>query len=199
MSTEINKAFVQQFSGNLIHLLNQEGSILMPTVRMEKVKAKSHHFDRIGRGTVVKRTSRHGNTPLNDVAHSRRRVQMDDYEWADLIDHQDQIRMLIDPTSDYAKAAAWDLGIKTDEIIIDALNGNATAVDADDTGSNVALPSSQIVDEDFNTNDSNLIVEKLIEARRLLAKHSGSIREPLHIVVNSSALHSRRNRYFPWI
>lgn len=188
MSTEINKAFVQQFSGNLIHLLNQEGSILMPTVRVEKVKAKYHHFDRIGRGTVVKRTTRHGDTPQNDVAHSRRRVLMDDYEWADLIDDQDQIRMLIDPASDYAKAAAWDLGIKIDEIIIAALEGNANAIDEDDASSTVALPAAQIIDNDFGVGDSNLSVAKLREARVILARNSGSIREPLHCVVNPDAL-----------
>ena len=41
MSTEIDKAFVQQFSGNLIHLLNQEGSILMNAVHIERMNAKS--------------------------------------------------------------------------------------------------------------------------------------------------------------
>lgn len=191
MSTEINKAFVQQFSGNLIHLLNQEGSMLMNTVRMDKVTGKYAHFDRLGRGTVVKRTSRHSDTPLNDTAHSRRRVILDDYEWGDLIDKQDEIRMLIDPTSDYARAAAWDLGIQVDQIIVDGLHGNALSIDSSDSSSNVALPASQIIDEDFGTGtDSNLTVEKLIEARRLIAQHAGMIRGNLHCVVNSSALHN---------
>jgi len=190
MSSEINKAFVQQFKGNLLHLLNQEGSMLMGSVKLEKVVGKYAHFDRIGRGTVVKRTTRHGDTPINDTAHSRRRVILDDYEWGDLIDQQDKVRMLVDPTSDYARAAAWDLGIKIDEIIIDALNGNATAIDSADASSSVALPSTQIVDEDFGTADSNLTVEKLREARRLIMKHSGSIKEPLHIVVNASGMDS---------
>lgn len=188
MSTEINTAFVQQFKGNLLHLLNQEGSMLMGAVKLEKVVGKYAHFDRLGRGTVVKRTTRHGDTPINDTAHSRRRVILDDYEWGDLIDSQDKVRMLIDPTSDYARAAAWDLGIKIDEIIIAALGGNSLAIDSTDASSNVALPAGQIVDEDFGTADSNLTVAKLIEARRLLMKHSGGIREPLHIVVNSSAI-----------
>ncbi len=188
MSTEINKAFVQQFKGNLMHLLNQEGSMLMGAVRLERVVGKYAHFDRLGRGTVVKRTTRHGDTPINDTAHSRRRVILDDYEWGDLIDDVDKIRMLVDPTSEYAKAAAWDLGIKIDEIILGALAGNARSIDSDDASSNVALPASQVVDEDFGTADSNLTVAKLIEARRLLMKHSGGIREPLHIAVNASAI-----------
>ena len=34
---------------------------------------------------------------------------MVDYEYADLIDKQDQVRTLIDPTSSYAQAAAFAL------------------------------------------------------------------------------------------
>lgn len=190
MSNQINKAFVQQFSDNLIHLINQEGSMLEGTIRTESVAGKYHHFDRIGRGTVQKRTTRHSDTPQNDTPHSRRRVVLDDYEWGDLIDSQDKVRMLVDPTSDYAKAAAWDLGIKKDEIILAALNGNALSIDSDDASSNIALPSTQVVDEDYTTADSNLIVEKLIEARRLLLKHAGSMMGQATMVVNASALAS---------
>lgn len=190
MSTEVNKAFVQQFSGNLLHLINQEGSMLMGLVRNEALTGKSHHFDRLGRGTVVKRTTRHADTPINDTAHSRRRVILEDYEWGDLIDNQDRVRMLVDPTSDYAKAAAWDLGIQVDKIIVDAMNGNSISVDASDAASNIALPSTQVVDEDFNTADSNLIVEKLIEAKRLMLKHAGMLMGEATIAVNASALAS---------
>lgn len=194
MSNEINKAFVQQFSNNLLHLINQEGSMLLPTVRMEKVNGKYAHFDRLGRGQVTKRTSRHQDVTYNDTAHSRRRVALDDYEWADIIDNQDKLRMIIDPTSDYAKAAAWDLGIQIDEVVLGALNGNATSVDSNDTGSSIALPSTQIVDEDFSSADSNLTVEKLIESKRLLLKHAGALRGDVTCVVNASALTSLLNQ-----
>ena len=35
-----------------------------------------------------------------------------DYEYADLIDDQDKVRMLIDPTSTYAQAAASAMGVR---------------------------------------------------------------------------------------
>lgn len=188
MSTEINKAFVQQFSSNLIHLINQEGSMLKSKVRNQQCTGKYDHFDRLGRGVVVQRTSRHQDTPQNDVAHSRRRVILDDYIWADLIDQPDKVRMLVDPTSDYAKAAGYDMGIKVDQIIIAALDGSAYSIDSADSSSTVSLPSTQIVDEDFNTANSNLIFEKLVEARRLLLKHAGAIRGDATMVVNASAV-----------
>jgi hypothetical protein len=193
MSIEINKAFVQQFSNNLIQLAQQKGSRLQGTVMNKPVVGKSAHFDRLGATAAVLRTSRHGDTPQIDTPHSRRRVTMNDYEWADLIDSQDELRMLIDPRSAYAKAGAWALGRTMDDIIIAAATGNAVSIDSADAASNVALPSGQTVDEDFNTADSNLIVEKLIEAKRILMKNEVDMDEPLSGVVNASALASLLN------
>lgn len=189
MSTEINKAFVQQFNANLIHLINQEGSMLKSKVRNKSCTGKYDTFDRIGRGTVVEKTSRHQDTPQNDVAHSRRRVVLRDYLWADLIDKEDEVRMLVNPQSDYAKAAGFDMGIQIDSIILSALGGNATSIDSADASSTVALSAGQIIDDDFNTSNSNLIFEKLVEARRLLMKHAGVVGKAT-MVVNASAIAS---------
>ena len=40
-----------------------------------------------------------------DTPHARRRVSMVDYDWADLIDDEDRIRLLIDPTGPLILAA----------------------------------------------------------------------------------------------
>ena len=50
---------------------------------------------------------------------------MSDFEWADLIDQQDRVRTLIDPTSQYALAAAYAMGRSMDDEIIAAVSGNA--------------------------------------------------------------------------
>ena len=47
------------------------------------------------------------------------------YEYADLIDSQDRVRTLIDPTSSYAIAAAYALGRAVDDEIIAACTGTA--------------------------------------------------------------------------
>lgn len=60
-----------------------------------------------------------------DTPHSRRMVTLSDYEWADLVDDQDKIRMLIDPTSEYAMAASWAFGRSKDDVIIAAALGTA--------------------------------------------------------------------------
>lgn len=190
MSNQVNNAFVQQFADSLIHLAQQQGSRLMSTVMVKSVVGKYAHFDRLGATAAVKRTSRHGDTPQIDTPHSRRRLVLEDYEWADLIDNQDELRMLIDPTSAYAKAGAWALGRSLDGIIRDAAVGNARSISAADASSNVAFDSNMVVDEDFGSANSNLTFEKLNEARRLLKKQNIDMNEPMYCIANASALSS---------
>jgi len=124
MSNFITEAFVKQFSSNVFHLSQQKGSRLRGSVRTETQVGKSAFYDIIGTVAAQIRTTRHGDTPQLDTPHSRRRVDMFDYEWGDLVDDQDKIRMLMDPTSQYAQAAAWALGRSMDKRIILALGGS---------------------------------------------------------------------------
>jgi hypothetical protein len=191
MSNQITTAFVQQFSDNLIMLAQQKGSRLRDAVMNKLVTGDAAYFERIGPTDAQLRTTRHGNSPQVDTPHSRRRVTLADYEWGDLIDRQDEIRMLIDPKSPYAMNAAMAMGRKMDDLIISAATGSATSVSSSLSGStsSVTLPTAQVVDEDFGTgSDSNLTVEKLIEARRILLKNNIDMDEPLFIVVNASAI-----------
>lgn len=120
MSTQVTTAFVQQFSSNVQLLSQQRGSLLRGAVSEESVTGEKAFFDQVGAAAAIKRTSRHGDTPLVETPHSRRMVTMDSYEWADLIDDADKVRMLIDPTSTYAQAAAAAMGRAMDDAIIEA-------------------------------------------------------------------------------
>jgi hypothetical protein len=188
MSNFIDVAFVQQYSDNIIQLAQQEGSRLRGTVMNKTVQAKLANFERLGATVAQKKVSRHGDTPLIDVPHSRRRVYMEDYEWAAMIDKEDEVRLLIDPKSSYAKAGAMALGRAMDDIIIAAATGNSISADAEETNSNVALPASQIISEDTGTTDSNLNIEKLILARQKLMAAEIDMSEELTLVANASAL-----------
>ena len=97
MSTQITEAFVKQFNSNVFHLSQQKGSRLRGLVRQESQNGKSQFFDIIGSVTAQKHTTRHGDTPLIDTPHSRRRVTLSSYKHADLVDDSDKIKLLIDP------------------------------------------------------------------------------------------------------
>jgi hypothetical protein len=141
MSSQITEAFVKQYSSNVFHLSQQKGSRLGDLVRNENQKGKSKFFERIGAVTAIKRVNRHGDTPQIDTPHSRRRVTLTDYEWADLIDDADKIRTLIDPASDYAMAAVNAMGRAKDDVIIAAAIG--TAYSGEEGATSVVLPNSQ--------------------------------------------------------
>lgn len=162
MSTQITTAFVEQYKSNVLHLAQQKGSRLRDTVRVESVTGKNHFFERIGAVSAQKRTSRHSDTPRMDTPHSRRRVSMDDYDWADLIDQEDKVRMLITPQSEYAMAGANAMGRAMDTAIIEAAVGNAYGGVAG--GTTIALPSAQKVVH----GSAGLTVAKLLSAKEIL-------------------------------
>ena len=163
MSSQITTAFVQQYNSNVQLLSQAKGSLLRGAVSVESITGKNAFFDQVGVATAVKRTSRHGDTPQIDTPHSRRRVSLVDYEYADLIDNQDKVRSLIDPTSSYALAAAYALGRAQDDEIIAAASGTAYTGETGSTSQ--ALPSAQKITE---SGTDGLTIAKLRTAKETL-------------------------------
>ena len=162
MSTSVTTAFVQQYSANVQMLSQQMGSRLRDAVRVENITGKNAFFDQVGVATAQLRTSRHADTPQIDTPHARRRVSLADYEYADLIDDQDKVKMLIDPTSSYAMAAASAMGRAMDDVIITAALGTAF------TGETGSTSTSFSSDNQIANGSADMSVAKLIQAKKLL-------------------------------
>ena len=162
MSSNITTSFVEQYSSNVQMLSQQMSSKLRGSVDVESIVGKNAFFEQIDSTAAVLRTSRHGDTPQIDTPHSRRRVSLADYEWADLIDDTDKIRSLVDPTSAYAKNAAAAMNRAMDDVIITAINASASTGVSGATG--VALPSTQ----KFATSNQSdgLTIAKLLAAKK---------------------------------
>ena len=121
----VTTAFTEQYSALVYMLSQQKGSKFRNLVRNETVSnARNAYFERIGVATAQEITTRHGDTPLNEIPHSRRRLTPADYNTATLLDHADQLKMLIDPKSPYANAQAMELGRIIDDVIITAALGD---------------------------------------------------------------------------
>ena len=178
MSNQITTAFVQQYSNNVQMLSQQKGSLLRNAVDVETVVGKNAFFDQVGVATAVKRTSRHSDTPQIDTPHARRRVSMVDYEYADLIDNQDKVRTLIDPTSSYAMAAAYAIGRAMDDEIISAATGTAFTGETGSTSQ--ALGSAQEITE---ASTDGLTIAKLRNAKEILDSGNVDPSIPRYIVV----------------
>ena len=164
MSIQITTSFVEQYSSNVTMLSQQMGSKLRGSVDVETINGKNAFFDQVGVTAAQIRTSRHGDTPQIDTPHSRRRLSLADYEWADLVDDVDKVRMLIDPTSSYAKAAAAAMNRSIDDVIITAMNASASTGVAG--GTSTPLPSSQKT----ATSDQSdgLTIAKLLSAKKIM-------------------------------
>jgi len=164
MSTSVDIAFVHEFNDLVLHLAQQKGSRFRNTVRNKSVTGKSTHFERLASGAMFARTSRHQDTQLGNLAHTRRRVTMTDYERGELVDEEDDIRMLIDADNEYAVALGNAAGRQFDDDIVTAAFGNATAVDASDSTSTVALPSAQKI----AVASAGLTLAKIVQGSRIL-------------------------------
>ena len=187
MSNQITTAFVQQFSANITTLSQQQGSILRGAVRQESVTGEKAFFDQVGSTAAVKRTSRHGDTPLVETPHSRRMVTMDSYEWSDLIDDADKVAMLADPTNVYAQSASFAIGRAMDDAIIEAATG--TAKTGKSGGTSTTLPSGQQI----AAGSADLTIAKLIQTRKIFSSNSVDPSIPLHIVVGPEQIESLLN------
>lgn len=193
MSIHVETWRVEQYGANVYHLLQQKGSKLRGYVRLETINGKSRFFDRLGATAARLRTSRHSDTPRMDTPHDRRRVTSNDYDWADLIDDEDKIRLLADPTSPYAEAAAMAFGRTIDDIILDAVT--AVAYSGETGASQVQFDTNMVVDVQtvwpgVSAADTGLNLAKLIEARKKLGANEVDPDEEVYVPVNARQISS---------
>lgn len=186
MSDQITTAFVQDYKTTVMLLTQQMGSKLRPLVTFDTYTGKAGKaVEQFGATKAVKRTSRHADTPVIDVPQNARWVYPTDYEWADLIDDQDKLRMAIDPTSPIAQSGAMAMGRAMDDEILGAFFGPAKT-GQDGTTVTVFDTTNQIVGPNVGGTSSNLNVAKLREAKRILMANNVDLSmEPIYCVITS--------------
>lgn len=141
MSFQVDTALVQTYHSNIDIKFQQMGSRLRPAVRNEVQHAEFDYYDRVTPTAAVEIVGRHGDTPLISTPHDRRRVGLRDFDWADMIDRKDKLRMLADPTSPYTTNAVYALGRAQDQVIISAALGSASTGKTGTT--TVTFPNTQ--------------------------------------------------------
>ncbi len=161
MAYTIDQAWVRQYTDDAIHLAAQRDARLRNTVKEKSVTGRSLEIDFVSAVDAVTKASRHAATPELEVPHSRRRVSMLDKQWAEMIDETDKARMLIDPKTAYMAELVGAYNRDFDSVIIDALGGTATAVDAAGAETNVTLGAAQTI----VNGATGMTVDKLRAAR----------------------------------
>ena len=181
MSNQITTMQIIDYKSTVEHLLQQKGSKLRSTVTEGSYNGKSGApVNQIGAVTAQKRTTRHADPPLIETPHNRRWVSPTDYEWADLIDDQDQLRIIADPTSPYAVNGAYALGRAMDDEIIAGITG--TNKTGEDGATSVTFPASQIAP----TTAGGLTIAKLREAKKILLENEVDMdADPLYCLIGA--------------
>lgn len=193
MSWSIDTAFVNSYHSQLDLQFQQFGSRLRSTVDAVSQNSEYDYFDRIGTVTANPMTTRHGDTPLDDITHTRRRNQTLGYNNALLFDNQDKLRTIIQPTSGYARSQAAALGRQMDSAIIAAASGTAYSGKAGAT--TVAFDTTYRIAVDYDESGaavaSNLTIGKLRRARYLLDSNDAVMDgESLTCVLTASQMQS---------
>jgi len=158
MSHQITTAFVQQYKANVELLIQQKQSKFEQLVRVESQSAQYEFFEQIGPVSAQPWGPRHGDTPLMETPHMRRRVGIFPWVWADLIDKPDRVRMLIEPTSPYATNAVMAFNRRKDDVILAAMVGTAMTGAQGETA--VELPTANRI-----LLNTGLTIEALIDLR----------------------------------
>lgn len=159
----IETALVNSYHSNLEMAFQQKRSRLQDTVTNGTQNSEFDFWDRIGTVEANEVEGRNTDTVISATPFDRRRLQTKSYDWADLIDKKDKLRMLADPSSPYVMNAINALNRKKDRVIIEA------ATDVAYTGKNgataVSFPASQQIAVNFVETgaavNSNLTIGKL--------------------------------------
>lgn len=159
----ITTAFVKQFGNTLQLLSQQKGSRLTNCVRVETgAFGEEEYFDQYGEDTANIKVARNVDVEYAADDYQRRRVSFTDIYWSKLIDKEDKLAMLIDPTSGLMQAGAFAIGRKIDDLIISAFSGTAYTGKAGGT-STTFTAANQIA-----VGAAGLTIAKLITAKELL-------------------------------
>lgn len=128
LSAGIPEGFVDQFDSTLYHLLQQKESKFEKAVDVRPVlNAEDKAFDAIGRLALTEKTERNPQTPIVDITTERRWVNTDPFHQAVLIDKDDDMNRIIEPTSDIMMELVNAVQRKKDDIILAAIDGDVTS------------------------------------------------------------------------
>src|SRR5512146_2776152 len=130
MAFTIDKAFVKTFENTVRHTAQQGESKLRGRVVEKGPTTEEHSFKIVGpqsmglksaRGTAGRRAD----SPTNDTVWSNRVVVPAVYDGGDTVEKEDELRMVVSPTSEITKAFGMAARRQFDDIIIDAADAAA--------------------------------------------------------------------------
>jgi hypothetical protein len=164
MSQQIDAHIVQAFRDGIQQLQQDKGTRLRSCVDVDpKVVGDRAYYNQLGATHTTRRTTRHGDTQYTDTPHSRRMVSLATDDVADLLDTDDSVQILTDPTNSYSQAFAMAMGRTQDNTIVDAFTATSatgkegTGTESFPTGTHQVAHGSE-----------GMTISKLLDAKEIL-------------------------------
>jgi hypothetical protein len=182
----ITVASVQQYKANVELLLQQTESRLAGAVMSGSHVGKAASVvEQFGEATAQLKTGRHSDTPLLDLSQDKRWVFPLDYEWASLIDKEDQLRAIIELTSPYAQAGAAAMQRAKDDVILTAMFGTNYKGENGTTSETFNTTDYQVGVNEGGTASSINSAKLKVAIRKLIAANKGELVEPVFGAIGS--------------
>ena len=200
--SDIETSYVQRYAADVQHALQQKTTRLRNAVSQKlDCSGIAEFIDRIGNASAENKNARFADSPVQSIAHQRRRVTARPYHAGFFVEGFDTRRMNYDVFQPYAEATSMAMARKMDEIIVDAAFGSAYQSEggAMDGATEVVWASNSVVKTLSGTTigdqfigsgfkyasgtaeprtsgvatnaDFPLTVDKLLRARRILAQN----------------------------
>lgn len=145
MAQSVDISFVPALQDTIVGLYAEDPQGVRGAVRTRLITGKTDKWERLGGVEMQQVTTRHADTPHTPMTHSARLAILLDYAASEMLDQLDEVKMMIDPKSEYTQNLVRAWRVRVAKTVIAAINGNATSVNNQDARSNVALPASQSI------------------------------------------------------
>lgn len=170
MSNQITNAFVEQYSANVNHIAQQKAWTFEGKVDTRPIQGKTSYYNLLGKTTARRVTTRNGVSTPQNTDHLVRALTCLPYDSIEWLDENDDLSLLIEPTSAYAKAQAMAMNRAKSEVVINAALGTSYTGVLGATA--VPLPAAQQIAVNYVPSgvpaNSGLTLGKLIQAKEII-------------------------------
>ena len=146
----ISTSFIEEFESGVHMAYQRMGSKLRNTIRTANGVKNKTTFQKLGKGFATTK-ARHGNVAPMNLEHTNVSVTVEDYFAGEWVDDLDQLRINHDEMLVAQQSGAYALGRKTDDLILDAMDGTTSA--HNETTNGVTLSWALELMEKFGNND----------------------------------------------
>ena len=164
------------FKDVLLHESQQQGSVLAQVPMVEMMEGNKTYIDKLGKQSHYVKTTRNQTKTYADLTFERRQVQEELASWDHIFDKEDLIKYVNNPKSQVVKSAVMELGRRKDEIIMDAISGNAVVTTNGSTANQALTLTVAVNDHQFDSGsgDVGLTTSKLKLAKTKILEAYGA-------------------------